>query len=99
MKGTKYTMKSSVWLYPGMAGWHFVDIGKKHSKEIKLNRMPFRKGFGSVPVSVTAGKTKWETSIFPNKSGVYVLPLKKEVRKKENISVGDIIKFSIEMRE
>ena len=92
-------MKSSVWLYPGMAGWHFVDIWKKHSKEIKKNRMPFRTGFGSVPVKVTVGKTKWKTSIFPEKSGVYVLPLKKEVRNKENISVGDLIRFSIEIRE
>jgi len=92
-------MKSSVWLYPGMAGWHFVDIGKKQSKEIKQNRMPFRKGFGSVPVTVTIGKTIWKTSIFPDKSGVYVLPLKKEVRKKENISAGDNIKFTIKIRE
>lgn len=99
MKAIKYTIKAKVWLYPGMAGWHFVNIGKQKSKEIKLHRPPFRRGFGSIPVKVTVGKTSWETSIFPDKKRGYVLPLKKEVREKENFTAGSTIKFSIEIRE
>ncbi len=28
-------MKSEIWLYPGMAGWHFISVPKNKSKEIK----------------------------------------------------------------
>jgi hypothetical protein len=91
-----YKIKSKVWLYPGMAGWHFVGVPKKESEEIKRG-YKVKAGFGSVPVIVTIGKTKWKTSVFPDKrSGTYVLPLKAEVRKKENISSEDLISLSLE---
>jgi len=32
---TKYTIRSEVWLYPGMLGWHFVGVPKKESEQIK----------------------------------------------------------------
>jgi hypothetical protein len=97
MKKT-YKIKSSVWLYPGMAGWHFVGVPKKDSEDIK-KRCKVKAGFGSVPVMVTIGKTKWKTSIFPDKrSGTYLLPLKAEVRKKESIYSGDNISLIIEIQ-
>lgn len=43
------------------------------------------------------GKTSWKTSIFPENKGTYLLPLKKEVRVKENLKVGDAIVVSIEV--
>jgi hypothetical protein len=103
MKGKQYTMRSKVWLYPGPpaggGAWHFVNVDKKKSREIKKKYGMGRRGFGSVPVSVTIGKTSWRTSIFPDKkSGTYVLPLKAEVRKKEGIGRDDTIKFSIEIQ-
>jgi hypothetical protein len=37
-------------------------------------------------VKARVGETSWATSIFPDKkSGAYLLPLKKEVRKAESI--------------
>ena len=93
-------MKGDVWLYPSVAGWHFVSVGKSESEEIKKTYSVKRRGFGAVPVFVTVGKTNWETSIFPEKqSGKHLLPLKAEVRKKESIGEGDTITFSIEIRE
>lgn len=56
------------------------------------------RGWGSHRVTVTVGKTSWDTSIFPDKkSGSYVLPLKADVRKKENIKKGHTINFDLEM--
>jgi len=93
-------MEGEVWLYPGPTPWHFVSVGKKESAEIKEGCGPKRRGFGSVPVIVTIGKTSWETSIFPDKqSGTYLLPLKAEVRNRESIGEGDTIMFSIEIRK
>ena len=94
-----YKIKSKVWLYPGMAGWNFITISKKHSKSIHQTYGAMKKGWGSLPVNVTVGKTKWKTSIFPDsKIGSYLLPLKAEVRKKENIKAGDTVSLTIEIR-
>lgn len=94
-----YKMKSEVWLYPGMVGWHFISVPKKQSEEIKKKFGGKQKGWGSFPVLVTLGKTSWNTSIFPDKkSATYLLPLKAEVRKKEGILKGDIVIFSLEIK-
>lgn len=94
-----FKVKSSVWLYPGMAGWHFVSVPKKESEKIKKEFGQHAKGWGSLPVLVTIGKTSWKTSIFPDKkSGTYLLPLKAQVRKKERIFSEDRITFSIAIK-
>ena len=79
----RFTFKSEIWLWDGKGAWHFITVPKDVSEQIKGFQadMP-RKGFGSVPVKVTIGKTSWKTSIFPEKKGTYLLPIKKDVRKK-----------------
>lgn len=93
-------MKEKVFIYPGeTAVWHFVPITKKIGIEIKKLSSSTRRGFGSVPVEVTVGKTVWKTSIFPSKfSGSYILPLKASVRKAEDIQEGEFLQFSIEVK-
>jgi hypothetical protein len=93
-----YEIQANVWLYPGMAGWHFVSIDKKTAEEIKDNHGYLRKGFGSIPVEVTIGETTWKTSLFPDKSGEYLLPLKADVRKKEGIKMGDTLTVSLRIK-
>ncbi len=81
-----------------MAGWHFVGIPKEPSAEIKKRFGANARGWGSLPVEVTLGKTVWKTSIFPDKkSGTYLLPLKAGVRKKENIESDDVVTFTIKI--
>ena len=93
-----YKVRSKVWLYPGMAGWHFVNVDKKQSAALKEKYGKRRRGFGSIPVSVTLGKTTWKTSIFPDKqSGTYLLPLKAQVRRAEGIENGDAITFTLDI--
>lgn len=99
MKKRIYKLESKVFLYPGMAGWHFLTVPKKESTEIKENFGKNAKGWGSLPVLITLGKTSWETSIFPDKkSGSYLLPLKAAVRKKEDVMSDDIVQFTITLR-
>ena len=98
-KKKAYTVKSKVWLYPGMAGWHFVNVDKKQSAELKEKYGRGSRGFGSIPITVTLGKSVWETSIFPDKqSGTYLLPLKAKVRKDEGIYADDPVTFSFIVR-
>jgi hypothetical protein len=99
MKHTQYKIKAKVWLYPGDAGWHFVTIPQDISEDIKSLFGDKTKGWGSLPVEITIGSSTWNTSLFPDKKeGTYVLPLKKEIRKKENIHIGDSLDFILEIK-
>lgn len=96
---TRFTMKSKVWFYPGKAGWYFLTLPKKPSQSIRKTFGPLARAWGSLPVIATMGKTSWETSIFPEKkTGAYLLPLKADIRKREKISEGDRITFSVVIR-
>ena len=98
-KRNNFKIQAKVWLYQGMAGWHFITVPKKQSNKIKKIFGEMKKGWGSLPVMVTIGKTSWKTSIFPDKkAGAYLLPLKAEVRKKEGIVSGNTINFLLEIR-
>ena len=94
-----YKIKSEVWLYDGPSAWHFITIPKRQSDEIKKKFGGKRRGWGSIPVKITLGRTSWKTSIFPDtKAGAYFLPLKSDVRKKEDIQAGDSVSFSLEIK-
>ena len=94
-----YKVTGEVWLWPGEAAWHFVGVDKKQSAELRERYGASARGFGSIPVTVTLGKTTWKTSIFPDKkSGTYLLPLKADVRRREGIGAGDRITSSLEVR-
>lgn len=89
-----FQLRSKIWLYDGPAAWHFLTINKGLSKDIKA-MVDSPRGFGSVRVEITIGKTTWRSSIFPEKSGTYVLPLKAEVRKKENLRAGQTVQVKL----
>lgn len=95
----RYTVRSKVWLYPGeMAAWHFANVDKKQSAGLKEKYGMKQRGFGSIPVIATIGKTSWQTSIFrDNRSETYLLPLKADVRRTEGIDAGDEIRFTLEI--
>ena len=98
----RYKIRSEVVPYPGMAAWFFAYVDKKQAAEIKRIRQladtKAKRGFGSIPVTATLGKTKWKTSIFPDKqSDTYVLPLKASVRRAERIDAGDVINFILKI--
>ena len=92
-----YKVTSEVWLYPSMtAAWHFASLSKKQSEEIDKKFAGKRHGWNSFPVSVKLGSTTWKTSIFFDKrEGVYILPLKAEVRKKESVFAKDRISLTL----
>jgi Domain of unknown function (DUF1905) len=51
---------------------------------------------GQLPVQARLGQTTWKTSIFPDSTRcTNVLPGKSDVRKKEGVAAGDVVKLSI----
>ena len=95
----KYSVRSKVFAYPGMDGWYFLTVDKKQSAALKEKYGKGAKGFDSLPVVATIGKTTWQTSIFPDKqSGTYLLPLKAKVRAAEGLTEGDVVSFTLAVR-
>ncbi len=88
-----FKLETKVWLWPGQGGWHFATIGQEISEKIRK-----AKGKGMIPILATLNKTTWNTSLFPHKlSKGYIICLKKDIRKKENIFAGDKIKLKLEV--
>ena len=56
-----------------------------------------RRGFGSVKVTARIGESKWQTSLFPQKSGGWFLPVKKPVRLAEGLEFGDAVEGELEL--
>jgi hypothetical protein len=93
--GARYSFSVKLWRYPGDSAWHFVSVPKAESARIKAN-IKVRRGWGSVRVKAKVGQTAWETSVFPDsKSGMYLLPVKSAVRRKEGIDEGDKIAITL----
>ncbi|MDJ0953161.1 MAG: DUF1905 domain-containing protein [Acidimicrobiia bacterium] len=84
-----YTFAARLWEYEGEAPWVFVTLPREESDEI-ADSVEWRPGFGAVKVTVRIGDTEWSTSLFPSKElGAYVLPIKRAVRERERIDIGD----------
>jgi hypothetical protein len=64
-----------------------------------LRRMELgkRRGFGSVKVTARIGETRWQTSLFPQKTGGWFLPIKKPVRLAEGLDFGDEVEGELEL--
>lgn len=95
-----YLFEAEAWLWDARQGdsWVFVSLPEEASAEIREVAGALPRGFGSVRVTVTLGATVWKTSIFPDaKAGVYVLPLKKAVRKAEAVEAGDTVTVKVEL--
>ena len=94
------TFTSELWLWSGTAGsWHFVSLPPEEAIEIRLESAAsgIRRGFGSVRVEATINGIAWKTSIFPQKSGGYILPVKAAVRRDAGIAAGDGVTVSIRL--
>lgn len=91
------TLSASVWLWTSNgASWHFLTVEGEAAAEVRYASLGLTRGFGSVPVEVTIGKTHWRTSLFPSKSvGGFMLPLKASVRKAEGFAVGDTVEVTL----
>lgn len=84
-----FTFTAEVWEWEGKAAWHFVSLPEDIADDIEARHGHRAGGFGSVPVRVTVGSSTWETSVFPdNKRGTYLLPVKKAVRRAEDLEDG-----------
>ena len=90
------TAPLSIW--NGETGsWHFLTVPADQAVEIRVATLGLRAAFGSVRVEASIGDVTWRTSIFPQKEGGYLLPVKGEVRRRAGIGPGDEVRFTLEL--
>lgn len=94
------TVTAPVWLWNSENGsWHFLTVPPDQAIEIRLAATAAgpRRGFGSVRVAATINGVTWRTSIFPQKSGGYILPIKAAVRAQAGIAAGDEVSATLDL--
>ncbi len=88
----KFTIHARLWRWPGDMPWHFINIDKEASAHL---RDAFPKA-SMIKVTASIDNTSWRTSLFRNnRDNSYLLPIKKDIRRKEGLQDGDEIKVDI----
>jgi hypothetical protein len=94
------TVTAPVWLWSeGKGSWHFLTVPAGEAVEIRLLAKAAgpRRGFGSVRVEASINGVAWRTTIFPQKSGGYILPIKADVRRRAGVAAGDEVRVTLEL--
>ena len=96
----KYTLTNrKVKVFEGKGGWYYIDTNQAVYDEISTTFADLKRGFGSLKVAARIGTTTWHTSIFPDtKAKRYILFIKKQVRQKGHISLGDAVTVQITIK-
>ena len=93
-------LTATLWRWSGEGGsWHFLTIPEEASSEIRAQSLLRRGGFGSVRVQATIDDVTWRTSVFPQKSGGYILPVKADIRRRADIGAGADVGLTVEIIE
>ena len=87
--------EAEVIYWRGPAPFFYAPVPAEHAEEIRQVAKLVTYGWGMIPVIATIGGVEFYTALFP-KDDTYLLPLKDAVRRKTNITVGDVV--SVEMR-
>jgi hypothetical protein len=85
-----------IWFWKGPAPWYFVTVPEKECQDIKAISGAVTYGWGMIPINAQIGRTQWQTAMFP-KDGRYLLPLKANIRKAENLNEGDQVTVQLEV--
>lgn len=89
---------AKIWLYNGQAAWHFITVPSDISAQLTEQFAPYARGFRSLKAQATIGQVTWDTSFFPDtKHNGYLLPIKKSVRTKNGLHVGDICNVTLKI--
>lgn len=96
---------STLWRWSGGNGgnWFFLTIdgeaGEMLSATALMRRLEFgaSRGFGSIRASVRIGDSRWQTSVFPQKEGGWLLPIKAMIRRAEGIGEADLVECVLDI--
>jgi hypothetical protein len=88
-KGIKYEFTAKHWQHAGPAAWHFVSLPNELAREVRNVLKSEEEGWGRLKATAKIGNSEWKTALwFDTKANTYLLPLKAEIRKVENLEIG-----------
>ena len=98
--GIEYKFTAKLYFYSSSGGdthgWYFLSLPEDMAKEIRENLKSLEEGWGRLKVKAKIGRSEWRTAIwFDTKHNSYLLPIKAEIRKKENIEIDKDIEVII----
>ena len=85
----EFRFETRVIYWRGPSPFFFAPISPQYVEELRQIAKVVTYGWGVVPVA-RIGDVDFRTSLYP-KEGGYLLPLKADVRRKANITAGDLI--------
>jgi len=96
MAGIRYEFECTLFRWAARRElWVFARVPAEISEEIHDMPLP-RGGFDSVKITASLGSSRWQTSIFPESDGTYVLAVKAEIRRREGVELGDTVRVGVE---
>lgn len=90
MSETRFAFEAEVIYWRGPSPFFFVAVPGPLVPELRHIARAVTYGWGMVPVEATIGRVAFTTSLFP-KDDTYLLPLKVAVRRKTEVTAGDIV--------
>jgi Domain of unknown function (DUF1905) len=94
VKRVRLTFSGEIIYWRGPSPFHFVAVPADHSSTIEAVSSEVTYGWGVIPVMAELGSTSFRTSLFPQDGG-YLLPIKKAVRKAEQVELGDVVTIEL----
>lgn len=88
------TFRSELFEWRGPAPYYWLSLPADVCDYIRAEAAAATYGWGAIPVSVRIGGTQWETSLLP-RGGEYVLPVRKDVRTREQFGDGDTVTVAL----
>jgi hypothetical protein len=86
----QFRFEAQVIYWRGPSPFFFVPVPPQQAEALRQVAKVVTYGWGMVPVEAWIGETGFNTALFP-KDETYLLPLKAAVRRKANITAGDLI--------
>jgi hypothetical protein len=85
-----FSFEAKVLYWRGPSPFFFAPIPPPHDERLRRLAKHVTYGWGMIPVEATIAGVVFTTSLFP-KDETYLLPLKVAVRRRANITAGDVI--------
>ena len=86
----RFGFETKIIEWRGPSPFFYAPVPPQHVGELRRLVKIVSYGWGVAPVEAQIGDVTFKTSLFP-KDGGYLLPLKDAVRRKANITAGDVI--------
>jgi hypothetical protein len=91
---TAISFEATVICWRGPAPWFYAPVPIEHAAALRQASRIASYGWGVIPVAARIGDVTFNTSLFP-KDATYLLPLKSAVRRRADITAGDVIQVEM----